>query len=75
MRTYNVTQVELAALVATKPNEKPKSETVRITYPNSCSLKYDDVGLRLRQMLVDSGIEPREPTASMELAEPETAEP
>ena len=31
LRTYNVTQVELAALVAVKPNEKPKSVTVRIT--------------------------------------------
>jgi len=47
---------------------------VSITYPNSCSLKYDDVDLRLRQMLVDSGIEPREPTESMELAGAEVAE-
>ena len=74
LRTYNVTQVELAALVAMKPNEKPKSVTVRITHPNSCSLKYDDVDLRLREMLVASGIEPREPTESMELAEAEAAE-
>jgi hypothetical protein len=74
LRTYNVTQVELAALVAMKPDEKPKSKTVRITYPNSCSLKYDDVDLRLREMLVASDIEPREPTESMELAEAEAAE-
>jgi hypothetical protein len=66
--------VELAALVATKPNEKPKSETVRITYPNSCTLKYDDVDLRLRQMLVDSGIEPRVSSERLELAGPEAAE-
>ena len=69
-----MTLVELAALVAVKPNEKPKSETVRITYPNSCTLKYDDVGLRLHDMLVASGIEPREPTESTELAEAEAAE-
>jgi hypothetical protein len=74
LRTYYVTQVELAALVALKPDEKPKSETVRITYPNSCSLKYDDVDLRLRQMLVDSGIEPREPTEGLELGRAEAAE-
>jgi len=74
LRTYNVTQVELAAKVAMKADEKPKSVTVRITHPNSCSLKYDDVGLGLRQMLVDSGIEPREPTESMELGETEAAE-
>jgi hypothetical protein len=59
--------------MATKPLEKPKSVMVRITYPNSCTLKYDDVDLRLRQMLVDSGIEPREPTESLELAETEIA--
>ena len=53
---------------------KPKSVTVRITHPNSCSLKYDDVDLKLRQMLVASGIEPREPTESLELGETETAE-
>ena len=69
-----MTLVELAALVAVKPNEKPKSVTVRITYPNSCSLKYEDVDLRLREMLVDSGIEPREPTERLELAGAEAAE-
>jgi len=74
LRTYNVTQVELAAKVAMKADEKPKSVAVRITHPNSCSLKYDDVDLGLRQMLVDSGIEPREPTESMELGETEAAE-
>jgi hypothetical protein len=74
LRTYHVTLVELAALVAVKPNEKPKSETVRITYPNSCTLKYDDVDLRLRQMLVDSGIEPRVSTERLELAGAEAAE-
>lgn len=74
LRTWNVSQVELAALVAIKPHEKPKSVMVRITYPNSCSLKYDDVDLRLRAMLVDSGIEPREPTEALALAEMGTAE-
>ena len=69
-----MTQVELAALVAMKADEKPKSVTVRITHPNSCSLKYDDVDLKLRKMLVDSGIEPREPTESLELGGAEAAE-
>jgi hypothetical protein len=74
LQTYNVTQVELAVLVTTKASEKPKSVTVRITYPNSCSLKYDDVDLKLRQMLVDSGIEPKETTESLELVEVGAAE-
>lgn len=34
---------------------------IHITYPNSCSLKYDELGLKLRDMLSASGIEPREP--------------
>ncbi len=50
LRLYNVTQVELAAKVALKADEKPKSVTVCITHPNSCSLKYlNDVDLRLRR--------------------------
>jgi hypothetical protein len=60
--------------VAVKADEKPRSVTVTITHPNSCSLKYDDTDLRLRRMLVDSGIEPSEPTESMELAGAEAAE-
>ncbi len=71
---YNVTQVELTALVAMKADEKPKSFPVRITHPNSCSLKYDEVDLKLREMLVASGIEPKEPTEDLELGETETVE-
>ena len=73
LRTYNVTQVELAASVVVDANKPPKAVTVRITHPNSCSLKYDDVDLRLREMLVASGIEPREPTESTEQAQAEAA--
>ena len=44
-----------------KDADKPaKKVTIRITYPNSCSLKYDEVGLKLRAMLEASGIEPKE---------------
>lgn len=70
---YNVTQVELAALVALDASKPAKPVAIRITYPNSCSLKYDELDLRLRDMLFASGIEPTEPEA--ELAEAETAEP
>jgi hypothetical protein len=58
---YNVTQVELAASVVTTAEKPPKKVTTRITYPNSCSLKYDEVGLKLRAMLEASGIELKEP--------------
>jgi hypothetical protein len=58
---YNLTQVELSASVVMDANKPAKRITIRITYPNSCSLKYDELGLKLRDMLVASGIEPKEP--------------
>ena len=58
---YNVTQVELAASVVTDADKPAKKVTIRITYPNSCSLRYDEIGLKLRAMLEASGIEPKEP--------------
>jgi hypothetical protein len=61
LNMYNLTQVELAAWVATDTNKRAKRVTFSITYPNSCSLKYDEIGLKLRDMLTVSGIEPKEP--------------
>lgn len=61
LQHFNVTQVELAASITTDALTPPKSVTIRITHPNSCSLKYDDVGLALREMLHASGIEPKTP--------------
>ncbi|MBU2619141.1 MAG: hypothetical protein KKE83_05590 [Proteobacteria bacterium] len=57
---YNVTQVELSVSIAGDADKSAKAVTVRITYPNSCSLKYDELGLKLRDMLEASGIEPKE---------------
>ena len=59
MHLYNVTQVEIAASVVVDTDKPPKTVTFRITYPNSCSLKYDDTGMKLRAMLEASGIEPK----------------
>ena len=61
LHLYNITQVELAATVLVDANAPPKVVTIRITHPNSCSLKYDELDLKLRAMLNDSGIEPKEP--------------
>lgn len=58
---YNVTQAELAVSVVGNPDKPTKRVTIRITYPNSCSLKYDELGLKLRAMLESSGIELKEP--------------
>lgn len=58
MDQYIITQVELVATVvdADKPAKLVK---FHITYPNSCSLKYDELDLKLRNMLEASGIEPK----------------
>ena len=69
LHLYNVTQVELAASVVTDSNKPPKVVTIRITHPNSCSLKYDELDLKLRDMLNDSGIEPKEPPEAAEVTE------
>lgn len=60
--------------MTTDTGKPPKAVTIRITHPNSCSLKYDEVDLKLRDMLHASGIEPKEPTEA-EGAAPETVEP
>jgi hypothetical protein len=72
LHLYNVTQVELAASVTVDADKPPKTVTIRITHPNSCSLKYDELDLKLHDMLNASGIEPKEPLAAeaTEAAEP-----
>ena len=69
LHLYNVTLVELAASVGMDADKPAKSVTIRITHPNSCSLKYDELDLRLRAMLEASGIEPKEPAVEAEAAE------
>ena len=61
MALYSVTQVDLAVTMVVEADRPPKTVNIRITYPNSCSLRYDELGLKLRDMLSASGIEPREP--------------
>jgi len=61
LHLYNVTQVELAVSVMVDADKPPKLVAIRISHPNSCSLKYDELDLKLRDMLEASGIEPKEP--------------
>lgn len=69
LHLYNVTQVELVASVIVDADKPPKAVTIRITHPNSCSLKYDEPDLKLRDMLHASGIEPKEPTEATSAVE------
>jgi hypothetical protein len=61
LSAYHVTRVELVARVVPENGTESKSVTVSISHPNHCSLKYDDIDLKLRDMLCASGIEPHEP--------------
>lgn len=61
MHLYNVSQVELSAVVTVHPDKPAKKVSIRITHPNSCSLKYDELDLKLRDMLEASRIEPVAP--------------
>jgi len=63
LNLYSVTQVELAVAVAGNGRKPGKTVAIRITHPNSCSLKYDELDLKLRDMLAASGIEPKAPAA------------
>jgi hypothetical protein len=57
-----VTQVGIVVTFAPSPNRsKPKTRSFDIGWPNSCSLKHDGNDKIIRQMLVDSGLEPRQP--------------
>jgi len=58
---YDITQVEVAASIIEDADKPAKRVTFRITHPNTCSLKYDERGLKLRAMLEASGLEPKEP--------------
>ena len=69
LNLYNITQVELTVSMAAEPGKPARQVPVRITHPNSCSLKYDELDLKLRAMLETSGIEPKEPQESPEPAE------
>lgn len=65
LNLYDVTQVDLEATVLAAGG-KTKNVAIRITHPNTCSLKHEDMDLKLRQMLVASGIEPRPAVAALE---------
>ena len=64
LNLYSVTQVELVASMVTDATKPSKPVPIRITYPNSCSLKYDERDLKLRAMLEASGIELKEPSGN-----------
>lgn len=74
LHLYHVTQVEMTASVVVG-DQAPKHVAIRITHPNTCSLKYDELDHRLRDMLAASGIELKDPAeAAQTPTETEPAE-
>ncbi len=57
--TYYVSQVTLKVTFEAIGNSRAKTRTVNITHPNSCALNHDGNDLKIRQMLANSGLEPK----------------
>ena len=57
--TYDVTQLSLKVTFDPVSGARAKTRRVNITYPNSCALNHDGNDLKIRQMLAQSGIEPK----------------
>ena len=55
---YDVSQVTLKVTFEPVGDQRAKTRTFNITYPNSCALHYDGNDLKIREMLALSGLEP-----------------
>lgn len=51
-----VTQVALQVTFQPEENKRPRTRSFTISYPHSCNLKYDELGIRIHQMLAESGV-------------------
>ncbi len=60
LSVYDVTQVELKAIFRAQLGLRRETIPFAITTPNRCSLRYDGRQLILRQVLMNSRIEPNE---------------
>jgi hypothetical protein len=59
-----ITQLSVKVTFDPVGDRRPRTRTFNISYPNSCALNNDGMDLKIRQMLTDSGIEPREAGAA-----------
>lgn len=57
LQSAHISQVTLQAFIQQDSQQKPKKRTFTISWPASCSLKYDEEDDLLRQMIIDSGLE------------------
>ena len=56
---HQIINVGLKVSFAATASRRAYSKPVNISYPNACNLNHDGNDLKIRQMLVDSGIEPK----------------
>lgn len=61
LESYVVSQAEIKVIVLNDDN-KEVTETIRLTTPNLCNLHREGIHATLRQMLIESGLEPQDPT-------------
>ena len=58
LHLFSVTRAELVARVAADGGKPARRVPICLTSPDSCSLGYGELDLKLRSMLKDSGLEP-----------------
>ena len=56
---HHITQLGVRVTFESVDGKRARMRTFNITYPNSCALNNDGLDLKIRNMLNDSGIEPR----------------
>ena len=56
---HHITQLGVKVTFGPVDGKRARTRTFNITYPNSCALNNDGLDLKIRNMLNDSGIEPR----------------
>jgi hypothetical protein len=56
--TYRVTQAYIAVCFSETPERREHARTFYVSHPNYCGLSHEPEDLTIRQMLIDSGIEP-----------------
>lgn len=61
-RGFHVTQARIQAVFQPAPERRGRTRTFTISYPNSCSLRWEERDLEIRRMLAESGLEPVDST-------------
>ena len=65
---FDVTQFMIKVVFARTAHQRKRTIPLVLTAPNRCSIGYDAQELTVRRMLVDSDIEPRDPSDREETA-------